>query len=119
VAGDLPAPAQGRVPVVVGRIDSGHLLVFGVPKLVFRYSDQPFSSQVLRDFTGLLVDGSVWARNQARTRFRNLVSGEERSVLRPAGVDDLDCVPAFCLGHGASASGCDGPAHTTYIGGND
>jgi hypothetical protein len=50
-------------------------------------------------FQGLTIDGTPWARNDDATLFRNLVTGEERRVVRPAGADKLSCVPAFCLGH--------------------
>jgi hypothetical protein len=34
--------------------------------------------------------------------FKHLSTGAERRVVRPAGADKFDCVPAFCLGHDRS-----------------
>ncbi len=53
----------------------------------------------LPGFENLTADGTPWAKNADATVFRNLLTGEERRVRRPAGADSLRCVPAFCLGH--------------------
>jgi hypothetical protein len=58
-------------------------------------------------FDGLVTDGTAWARTPGGTptAFRNLVTGEQRPVVRGPGVASLRCVPAFCLGEDAGRPG--------------
>lgn len=83
--------------------------------LVRRFTLPAGSVNDLIGYEGLTVDGTSWARNEDSTRFKNLVTGEERTVVRPAGADELSCVPAFCLGHDAAGwflQLTDGTEHT-------
>ncbi|GLY98936.1 hypothetical protein [Actinoplanes sp. NBRC 103695] len=71
-----------------------------LPKpLVHRMTISRSPIEDLIGYEGLTVDGTAWARNADSTRFKHLVTGEERTVVRPPGADELECVAAFCLGH--------------------
>jgi hypothetical protein len=61
----------------------------------------------LAEFSGLVTDGTAWARTpgDTPTAFRNLVTGERRPVVRSADIASLHCIPAFCLGDLAGRPG--------------
>jgi hypothetical protein len=64
---------------------------------------------MLPGFTGLVIDGTAWAaRPGANPReFRNVVTGETRTVTPAAEVDPdrLRCIPAFCVAPARSGDG--------------
>ncbi|MEV7622566.1 hypothetical protein [Actinoplanes sp. NPDC089786] len=112
LAGDTTGP-----PGITGVYATADAVYMSDQDFVIRFTGATSSSStILRVYDRMQIDGTVWAHSADRTRFRNLVTGEERQVIRPAGADKLDCVAAYCLGHdpaGWFLQRPDGSARTT------
>jgi hypothetical protein len=73
-------------------------------RAVHRLSQAHVTMALMPGFDGMTTDGTPWARGPGSSVFRNLVTGEVRTVAPAEGVDAaaMQCIPAFCLAPSAS-----------------
>lgn len=105
INGGPPGRFAGTANGMAGMFADGRTLYWSSgasAPLVHRMTLPTGSIEDRLGYEGLAVDGTAWAHNADNTRFKHLVTGEERTVVRPPGADELECVAAFCLGHDAT-----------------
>ncbi len=82
---------------------------WSTPDGVTRVSQSDGTTSTLPGFAGMVTDGTPWATRPSPDprEFRNVVTGEVRTVTAAAMVDPggLRCIPAFCVAPARSGDG--------------